>query len=207
VFICARNERDLSDMEETLNNLNPKARLFTMPCDVSQRDQVEAFADFCLSQVEHFDVLINNAGVFIPGRLHDEPEGRMETMMATNLFSAYYLSRRIIPGMKSKRTGHVINICSVASSKAYPDGGAYSVSKHALLGLSRNLREELKEDGIRVTSVLPGATLTASWDGIDLPEERFIPATDVAQLILGCIESSDRTVVEDLVIRPQLGDL
>ena len=85
--------------------------------------------------------------------------------------------------------------------------GSYSISKFAMYGMSKALREELKEFGIRVTAVLPGAVLTSSWSDVALPEERFIKAEDVAETIYAAHQLSDRSVIEDIVIRPQLGDV
>jgi hypothetical protein len=96
---------------------------------------------------------------------------------------------------------------SIAGLMAYPNGGAYNVSKHALTGYSKTLRDELKEFNIRVTTIYPGATLTDSWSGVDLPESRFMPPNDIAQSIWDVYQLSDRTVVEDIVLRPQLGDI
>jgi hypothetical protein len=90
---------------------------------------------------------------------------------------------------------------------AYPQGGSYSISKYALLGFSKSLREELKSYNIKVTAVMPGATLTDSWKDSELPEERFIPAEDIASIIYNTTLLSDRTVVEDIIIRPQAGDI
>jgi short-subunit dehydrogenase len=98
-------------------------------------------------------------------------------------------------------------MCSIASIKAYPNGGSYAISKFALLGFSKVLREELKEFNIRVTAVLPGATRTASWDGVDLPEDRFMRAEDVAETVFSAYSISERSVVEEIIIRPQLGDI
>ena len=109
--------------------------------------------------------------------------------------------------MKKRKKGHIFNICSTASITAYTNGGSYCISKFAMYGMSKVLREELKADQIRVTSVMPGATFTASWEGVDLPEDRFMKPEDVAEMIFTTYQLSDRTVVEDLVIRPQLGDL
>ena len=109
--------------------------------------------------------------------------------------------------MKSVKKGYIFNMCSIASLTAYANGGSYSISKFALYGMTKVLREELKKDNIKVTAVLPGATFTSSWAGVDLPEERFIKSEDVADLIWATYSLSDRTVVEDLLIRPQLGDL
>ena len=90
---------------------------------------------------------------------------------------------------------------------AYENGGSYCISKFALYGMSKVLREELKESKIKVTSVLPGATFTASWEGADIPEERFMKARDVAEMVYSTFKLSPQSVVEDLLIRPQLGDL
>jgi hypothetical protein len=98
-------------------------------------------------------------------------------------------------------------MCSIASTKAYANGGSYAVTKFALLGLSKCLREELKEFGIRVTAVMPGATKTQSWDGVKLPDERFMKTEDVADMIFASYSISARSVVEEIIIRPQLGDI
>jgi short-subunit dehydrogenase len=109
--------------------------------------------------------------------------------------------------MMEKKQGHIFNLCSIASIQAYANGGSYAISKFALLGFSKCLREELKEYGVRVTAVLPGATRTASWDGVDLPDERFMKSEDVAETIYAAYTLSGRSVVEEILIRPQLGDL
>ena len=138
---------------------------------------------------------------------HEEPSGRLELMMETNLYSAYHLTRTIIPGMKEKGHGHVINICSVASQIAYPNGGSYSISKFALLGFGKVLREEVKSHGIKVTNILPGATWSDSWAGVDLPEDRLMKAQDIASTVWSVLQLSPSAVIEEVVVRPQLGDL
>jgi short-subunit dehydrogenase len=103
--------------------------------------------------------------------------------------------------------GHIFNICSIASLNAYANGGSYSISKFALLGFSKNLREELKPKGIKVTAVCPGATLSASWDGFDIDPARIMEVNDIAKMIYTAAHLSPMAVVEDIVMRPQLGDL
>jgi short-subunit dehydrogenase len=205
--VCARGKDSLEELITAIRQVAPDCKIHSSITDVSDKAAVQQFGAFCLASLGTPDVLINNAGVFYPGQLHSEPEGALEQMIQTNLFSAYYLSRIIIPAMKNAKSGHIMNICSVASIMAYSNGGAYSVSKYALYGLSRNLREELKPFGIRVTSILPGATYTASWEGAEIPEERFMPAEDIAAVIWQAIALSERTVMEDIILRPQLGDL
>ena len=174
--------------------------------DVSIKEEAMKFGEF-VNDLGIPEVLINNAGIFIPGMIDEEPDGALEAMINTNLYSAYHLTRAVLPQMKAVKKGYIFNMCSIASLTAYANGGSYSISKFALYGMTKVLREELKKDNIKVTAVLPAATFTSSWVGVDLPEERFIKPEDVADLIWATYSLSDRTVVEDLLIRPQLGDL
>jgi short-subunit dehydrogenase len=201
VIICSRNETKLGEIK----NLYPS--ILTFACDVSKKEEVLRFGDHVLSVFDRIDVLVNNAGVFEPGLILQEDDGVLEKMIDTNLYSAYYLTKRLAPTMIALKDGYIFNLCSVASLKAYENGGSYSISKFALLGFSKTLREELKEYNIKVTSVIPGATLTDSWAGTDLPESRFSKAEDIAALVYSITQLSKSSVVEDIVVRPQLGDI
>ena len=90
---------------------------------------------------------------------------------------------------------------------AYPNGGSYSISKFAMLGMSKVLRAELLQENIKVTSVMPGATWSNSWAGVDLPRERLMEPTDIAEAVMSALRMGPSAVVEDIIIRPQLGDL
>lgn len=207
VITCARNEDNLQQFKTEMSEAYPEARLFVSSVDMSKKAEVLDFIDFIKMTGREVEILVNNAGVFVPGEIHQEEDGMLELMMQTNLYSAYYLTRGIVPKMKKNKSGFIFNICSIASLQAYANGGSYSISKFALHGFSKSLREELKPYDIRVTSILPGATLTASWEGVDLPEERFMKAEDVADVVYAAYSLSGKTVIEDLVMRPQLGDI
>ena len=127
--------------------------------------------------------------------------------METNLYSAYYLTRALVNDMITKKSGHIFNICSIASVQAYANGGSYSISKFALLGFSKNLREELKPYHVKVTSVLPGAAYTDSWSGSGIEPGRIMEADDIAKMVLAASHLSPRACVEEILLRPQLGDL
>lgn len=206
LFVCSRNKSDLEEMKFTIEK-NNNSKVQTTVVDMSIKAEVQTFAANILKNVEQVDILVNNAGMFIPGALADEEDGALEQMINTNLYSAYYLTRALLPSMMDRRNGHIFNICSVASKIAYPNGGSYSISKFALLGFSKVLREELKDNAIKVTSVLPGATWSNSWAGINLPRERLMEANDIAIAIWGALQMSTSAVVEEIVLRPQLGDL
>jgi short-subunit dehydrogenase len=143
----------------------------------------------------------------VPGKLQDEADGQLEQQLNTNLFSAYHLTRDLLPSMLAKGSGHIFNICSIASLNAYEYGGSYSISKFALLGFSKNLRLELKDSGIKVTAVCPGAVFTNSWAGSGVDPNRIMEANDIAKMIYAATQLSPQAVVEDIVMRPQLGDL
>jgi len=207
LIFCARNERDGLAVKSDFQKRFPAARVYFKPADLSDKEQANEFAHFVKEVAPTVDVLVNNAGTFIPGSILEEEEGALEKMIASNLFSAYYLTRAIGKDMKAKRSGHIFNICSTASITPYVNGGSYGISKFALLGMTKTLREELKTHNVKVTAVLPGATDTASWEGSGLPEERFMKPEDVAESVYSAWSLSERAVVEEILIRPQLGDI
>lgn len=207
IITCSRSERDLNRLKKEIEGKYPGIKLKVIEADLSSREQLNAFAEAVKAEGEAADVLINNTGVFIPGQLHSEEEGVLEMMLDTNLLSAYHLTRALLPPMMEKKKGHIFNICSTASIVAYPNGGSYCITKFAMLGMSKVLREEMKPYNIRVSSVMPGATLTASWEGVDLPAERFMKAEDVAEIIWTAYQLSGRTVMEEIVLRPLEGDI
>ena len=177
------------------------------PVDLAIKTEALAFGNWINEKKIVPDVLINNAGQFIPGSIHNEEDGALETLMSVNLYSAYHLTRSLLPAMMKQRKGAIFNICSIASLQAYANGGAYSITKFALLGFTKNLREEMKPHGIKVTAVIPGAVYTDSWKESGIPAERMMQVDDIANLIYTSSQLSAGAVVEDIVMRPQLGDI
>lgn len=207
VAICARNEAALKEAAASVQQQHAGIQVIAQQADMGDKGAVLAFAEKVKQQFGNIDILVNNAGIFVPGALHREEDGHLEKMMAVNVYSAYHLTRALLPGMMDRRKGHIFNLCSTASHKAYPNGGSYSITKFALLGFSQNLREELKQHRVKVTSVSPGPTLTASWDGFDAPPNRMMPPEDIASIIWSAYSLAEQTVVEDILLRPVLGDI
>lgn len=206
LFLCARNANELIAAKNELEQNYKECKVSVMPVDISKKQNAIAFANFCLESATP-DILINNAGSFLPGSIHTEKDGTLEAMLETNLYSAYHLTRTVLPKMMEAKSGHIFNMCSIASLAAYTNGGSYSISKFALLGFSKNLREELKQFNIKVTAVMPGAVYTDSWSGSGVNHERIMEANDVANLIYAASLLSPQACVEEIVLRPQLGDL
>jgi len=207
IAICARNKENLIKAKNELQQVNPAIKIFAHTCDVSNKVELNNFAKEVLKKFHKIDVLINNAGVFFPGEVHLEEDGVLEQMIETNLYSAYRMSRAIIPTMKENNSGYIFNIASIAGLQAYPNGGSYGISKFAMIGMGKALRQELLNFNIKVSNVMPGAVYTASWEGVDLPIERFIKAEDIAKIVFNAYSLSDSCVVEDIIVRPQLGDI
>jgi short-subunit dehydrogenase len=207
IAICARGEKGLLDLENELKVINPKIQIISQACDVADIKSLKLFTQKIKNHWDTIDILVNNAGIFIPGSIQTEQEGNLEQLMATNVYSAYHSTRELLPLLLKSPKAYIINLCSVASIKAYTNGGSYAITKAALLAFSSNLREELKTSNIKVTSVLPGPTYTDSWSSAGIPEERFMPAEDVAEIIYTVSQLSGQTVIEEILMRPQLGDI
>jgi short-subunit dehydrogenase len=207
IITCARTESDLKNLKKDLRKKFANIQISVFRADLASMNDRSAFIEFVLSHDKPVDVLINNAGLFLPGQIHNEQSGTLEKMIESNLYSAYYLTRGLIGPMIQRKEGYIFNMCSTASIMAYSNGGSYGISKFALLGMSKVLREEMKPFNIRVSAVLPGATYTASWEGADISPDRFMPPDDVAETIWNAYSLSARSVVEEILIRPMMGDL
>ena len=205
--LCARSVADLVELEHYISRDTTCDHVIVQKVNVRHRNELAEFAQVVHEEYKKVDVLVNNAGVFFPGSIKDEDEKIFDTVMETNLNSAYFLTKAFLPNMIDQKKGHIINMCSVASIKGYNNGGSYAISKHALHGFGKTLREEVRDFGIRVTNVLPGATWTKSWEGVDLPESRLMQPHSIAQVVKTAVDLDHSAVMEDVILRPSLGDL
>ncbi len=205
--LCSRNMNDLNQLKEDLQSTYSMPHIHLYSADLSIKQEVLSLSTFVKDIFVAPDVLINNAGLFKGNSIVQEQEEDMEYLMNLNFLSVYYLTKDLLPGMIARKSGHIFNMCSIASILAYPNGGAYGASKHALHGFSKVLREETKSLGIKVTSILPGATWSDSWKGAGIEESRFIEAKDIANIIWNAYQTGKNCVIEDIIIRPQLGDI
>ena len=203
--LVARSARKLEAVAEACRAHGAAAHAF--PCDVTDDAAVARMADAVRDRLGVPDVLVNNAGAFRPGGVLDMTPEDFRADVEVNLTSAFLVTHAFLRGMVARGTGDVFFVASVASVKGYPRGVAYGAAKHGLLGLARSLREETREQGLRVLTLLPGATYTDSWAASGLPEDRFMPPEDLAHLVVTLHRLTGRTVVEEVLLRPQLGDV
>lgn len=205
--LVARNSQDLEHYKQELEHDTPDISVLTFPTDLSEKEKVLGLGELIKTHWEKVDVLVNNAGIFIPGTMLAEGDGVLENMMNVNLYSAFHLIRATAPMMVEQGRGHIFNLGSVASVKAFADSSSYTITKFAMLGLTRCLRLELQNKGVKVTAVMPGSTYTASWEDVDISPERLIDPGEVAKAIWNAYDTGPTVCIEEIVMRPMQGDL
>lgn len=203
--LVARTKKNLIRVASRCKKLGAIVEIF--PCDVTDEQAVLALKKAVTKTFKQVDVLINNAGNFKAASLVDMSVAMFDQLISTNLRSVFLVSQAFIPQMIKRKQGSIFNMSSIAGLIAYPGGAGYSAAKFGVTGLSKVMRSELKAHGIRVTCVYPGATFSPSWKGSNVPEKRMMPAEDVAKAFYAIYQMSKRTVVEEIVLRPLLGDL
>lgn len=204
----AINARTLKDLEATANELRAEQEgldCLIVPADLSKKEEAFKAASQVLDWCPRLDILVNNTGLYIHGKVLSEAEGNLETMMATNVYSAYHVTRKLIPHLQHDKKSHIFNICSVASLYVY-SGGSYTITKYAMRGFNASLREELKSSNVRVTAVYPGPVMSRAWGDYKPTQNELLDAADVAKSIWSAWQLSDNACVEEILIRPQIGD-
>jgi NADP-dependent 3-hydroxy acid dehydrogenase YdfG len=203
--LVARNEKNLQATARECLKLGAEVELF--PCDVTKDKAVAAMARAVTKHFGPVDVLINNAGAFTMAPFVKTSVTAFDDMIATNLRSAFLVTHAFLPAMVKRKRGDVFFMSSIAGLGAYPQAAAYCAAKFGVTGLAKVLRAETKDTGVRVCCVHPGATWSPSWSKSGVKPARIMPAEDIARAILDVYRLSRRTVVEEIVLRPQLGDL
>ena len=203
--LVARNERNLATVVRACARLGASAVEF--PCDVSDEQSVAAMSTAVRRRWNGVDVLVNNAGKFSGAPFTEMSVVEFDRLIATNLRSVFLVSRAFAPRMAARRRGDIFNMSSIAGLIAYPGGAGYSAAKFGVSGLSKVMRTELRDQGVRVCCVYPGATVSPSWKGSGVDEARMMPTNDVAQAFFDIYRLTRKTVVEEIVLRPQRGDV
>lgn len=206
IATCARGQIYLNNLKQEIES-NNDIKCDVVSTDLGQNQGAKVFTEFVKSLNVPVNVLVNNVGIYLPVQIYNEEENVLQKLLNINLLSAYYVTKGLIGNMVERRQGHIFNIESIAGIQPYKSGSSYSITKYALHGMTKVLREEMKEFGVKVTAVIPGSTYTSTWEGVDLPKERFMKADDVADAIYSAYTLSPSSVVEEILIRPQLGDI
>lgn len=205
--ICARRQSEVDSFCESLRKDHPAIRVIGLQTDCSDPNNVKQFASFVQQHFERVDVLINNVGTFEPASVLDEDDDVFLRQLNINYLSAYILCKEFGRQMRDRQSGHIINICSVAALNPVASAGSYSVTKAALLSLTRVLRADLMKHKVKVTAIHPGSTLTNSWKGTTLSPDRFIEVKDIAETVMTCLTMSAGANVDEIVLSPLQGNI
>jgi 3-oxoacyl-[acyl-carrier protein] reductase len=203
VGVCARTEARVRKLVTELDAEGFEAAGAT--ADVGNAEQVERMVEHVTGALGQIDVLINNAGVLIGKPFEELSLDEWDTTMSTNVRSLFLVTKAVIPGMRQRRHGAIVNVASLAGRNGFVGGTAYTASKHAVLGFSRSLMLETRKDNVRVIAVCPGSVDTSMLrDQPMLKSEptRILRAEDVADTILHALTLPERALVSELDIRP-----
>lgn len=202
VCISARNAAEVEQAVSELSEAG-EGSVSGAVCDVRDFDEVKSLFEHTVGEFGGVDVLVNNAGIGIFGRLDETSPEDFRAVLETNLFGVFYCCREAIPLMKKRGGGYIINISSLAGTNAHPQMTAYNASKFGLNGFSEALMQEVRHDGIRVSYVMPGSVNTHF--GNDEPDESKswqLQPIDIANVVLNLLHSDDRTLQSRIEIRP-----
>ena len=206
VVIAARSKDKLKTIS---NNIQLQGgRCLSIPTDVSKPDDIKKLKNETLN-FGSVEILINNAGMGHFGPIESLSIEEWNQQLDVNLRAAFLLSQAFIPEMKKARKGTLVFINSIAGRQPFSQSAAYVASKFGLRGLASSLREELRENNIKVISVYPGAVNTPFWDKIngDFSREDMLNASALAQLILQSLQAPGNLTVEEMVVRRGAGDI
>ena len=205
VVLAARSENKLNAIAEEIQTKG--GNCLVVPTDVSQPEQINNLKVRTLEYGDVF-VVINNAGLGKFCKIEDVTLEDWNRQLDVNLRASFLVSQAFIPGMKQREKGMLVFMNSVAGKKGYPYSAAYVASKFGMRGLADSMREELRENNIKVISIHPGAVDTPFWDeaGVNFPREEMLDTFTLAQSIMHAIQSPGNFTVEELVVRRTAGD-
>ena len=179
--------------------------------ELAELDQIQARLAEVIQDFGPFSVLVNNAGMGYTGALATTPLAHWQQVMDLNLTSVFQCIQASLPTLRSVGGGTIVNISSIAAKSAFPDWGAYTVSKAGLVALSKVLAVEERAHGIRVVIVTPGSVNTPLWDTetvqADFDRSQMLTPEIVAQTILSTVLLPSQAVIEDIVLMPAGGAL
>ncbi|MGL4630857.1 MAG: SDR family oxidoreductase [Leadbetterella sp.] len=202
VLTCGKNANNLDAIKREFGN-----KIHIFQADFRRKVDVLAFSEFIKTFDKPLFALIHNAGYFEQGSFFNEREDLLPELLDVNVLSMYYLTKSLQGTIEGNPNCHIFTISSIAGIQGFADSASYCVSKFAVQGFTKSLREMLKPLGIKVTAVLPGATLTDSWAGVDLPIERFIDPRAIADSIFSAFSMGKSSLIEEIIVRPTLGDI
>lgn len=209
VSLIARSSSKLAEVAQTVSDYGVQVK--THALDLEEVTKVQAEVENIVIEWGGVDILVNNAGIGYTNLLQETTLADWQQVINLNLTSVFQCIMGVLPTMKKQQQGTIINVASIAASNPFPGWGAYSVSKSALVTLSQCLSAEERGNGIRVTTISPGAVNTPIWDTdtvkVELNRSAMLTAEMVAETILQAVLLPQSAVIENLTVTPSLGAL
>jgi 3-oxoacyl-[acyl-carrier protein] reductase len=201
IALCGRTSAALEATASAIARAKGKSEV--VPCDVSDLRSVEAAAQTVEKKMGRIEIMVNNAGVGgFGGPLHELPPESWDQILNTNLRGVYYVIRAFAPMMIRARSGHIINISSLAGKNALPNGAAYAASKWGLNGLSYSVAEELRSHNIRVSVICPGSVNTDLSPHVGKDPGKMLQPDDVAHTVAMLVTQAPQSFVSEVLLRP-----
>ena len=203
VGVCARTEPKVRRLVEELKSAGIEAA--GSPADVGNPDQTARMVREITGSLGEVDALVNNAGVLIAKPFEELTLEEWDATMSTNVRSLYLVTRAVLPAMRRRKRGDIVNVASLAGRNGFAGGTAYTASKHAVLGFSRSLMLEVRKDNIRIIAICPGSvdtSLLRDQPMLKSEPSRILQPEEVAATILHTLSLPERAMVSELDIRP-----
>ena len=202
VVLTARDQSRLQKVKQAIED--QAGSTLVIPCDLTDANAIAALGRQVQAECGRCDILVNNAGIGVARQpLVELPVEEWDRMMQTNLRAPYLMIRALAPLMIAARSGHVINISSLAGKNVLPDGAAYSASKWGLNGLTYSVAEELRQHNVRVSVIAPGSVNT-SFGSSGKDPRRMIQPEDVAQVVAMLVTQAPTCFVSEVLLRPTM---
>ena len=207
VALVSRSQAELDALAEEIRGMGVRA--VAQAIDLTETTTVAATLGKLLESFGPVDVLVNNAGMAYTGSLAEMSLDLWQRVITLNLTSAFQCIQAVLPGMRSRKRGTIVNVISVAGKQAFPDWGAYCASKFGLMGLTKSLAQEERAYGIKVVALCPGAVNSPLWDTdtvqADFDRTAMLSPEDVAQALVQTLSMPDHAVIEELLLMPNAG--
>ena len=200
VAICGRDSQTLATTARELQAVG--IPIYSQRADVTKSSDVDALVKETETALGAISILVNNAGMGLFGPVQEKTEQEWDTLMNTNLKSVFLVSRKVIPGMIQRKSGDIINISSLAGKSTFAGGGIYCASKWALQGLSGCMVEDLRNFGIRVSTVCPGSVATEFSGRGAKDASKVLTAQDVAHAVAMIATQGPQSFLSEVQLRP-----
>ncbi|HXO87578.1 MAG TPA: SDR family NAD(P)-dependent oxidoreductase [Candidatus Acidoferrales bacterium] len=200
IALCARDPQRLAAAAADLERGGTS--VVAVPADVSRTAEIAPLVEKTEQSLGPIEILVNNAGIGVFGPIQDASEANWDAVLDTNLKSVFLLSRAVAPGMISRRTGHIVNIASLAGKNAFAGGGIYCASKWGLLGLTECMAEDLRPFGIRVSAICPGSVATDFSPHSMKDPKKMLQPEDVAHAVFMILTQAPQSFISEVLLRP-----